>query len=61
MEQEIKQNIQTKIQNNTKTYITLAEIEEMIDKKIEYTELVNIIKNFVNDGILQAVRKRQKW
>lgn len=33
MEQEIKQNIQTKIQNNTKTYITLAEIEEMIDKK----------------------------
>lgn len=61
MEQEIKQNIQTKIQNHTQTYITLAEIEEMIDKKIEYTELVNIIKNFVNDGILQAVRKRQKW
>ncbi len=53
MENHIKQELQ----KEKKAYITLEEIEKMIIKPITYNELVNIIKQLINDGILKNVRK----
>jgi len=61
MEQKMEKDIVEKLRDNPKTYITLKEIEEMLDKKIEYIELVNIIKKFISDGVLKAVRKGYEW
>lgn len=58
MKQEIENNLKIKIAENRKTYITLEEIETMINEKIEYIELVNLIKDFISDGIFKPVRKR---
>lgn len=58
MKQEIENNLKIKIAENSKTYITLEEIETIINEKIEYIELVNLIKSFISDGILKPVRKR---
>ncbi len=57
MNQKMDKDITTKLKNNTKTYITLEEIEKILNKEIRYLELVNIIKQFISDGILKAVRK----
>lgn len=57
MNQKMDKDITTKLKNNTKTYITLEEIEKILNKEITYLELVNIIKQFISDGILKAVRK----
>lgn len=61
MKQEIDQIIKEKLENNNNVYITLAEIEEILDKKIEYLQLVNVIRNFISDGFLKAVRKKYEW
>ena len=57
MKEEIIQVVKEKLENKENTYITLEEIEETIDKKIEYIESVNIIKQLTNDGILKAIRE----
>lgn len=57
MNQKMDKDITTKLKNNTKTYITLEEIEKILNKEIRYLELVNTIKQFISDGILKAVRK----
>ena len=44
-----------------KTFITLDEIEEIIDKATPYFEIVTLIKNIIDDGILKPVRKRYEW
>ncbi len=59
MEQEIEPSLRAKLESNAKIYIELKQIEEMIDKKIEYVGLVRIINNFIRDGILKAVQKRK--
>lgn len=61
MEQEIVPILRAKLENNARIYIELKQIEKMIDKKIEYAELVEIINNFICDGILKAIRKREEW
>lgn len=58
MDQKMEKDLSTKLKDNPKTYITLNEIEEILNKEIEYIELVNIIKKFINDGILKSVRER---
>ena len=50
-----------KLENNPKTYITLKEIEEMLDAQIEYSQLVELIKQLIRDGILKNVRKESEW
>lgn len=59
MEQETELILREKLESNAKIYIELKQIEEMIDKKIEYVGLVRIINNFIRDGILKAVQKRK--
>lgn len=57
----MKQDLKLILENNPKIYITLSEIEQILHEKIEYIELVNIIKELISDGILKAVRKQLKW
>lgn len=54
MDEEIK-NIKQKLLEEKKTYITLEEIKEIIGNQKKYKEIANIIKHFINDGILKAV------
>ena len=61
MNQKTELDLNTRLKNNPKTYITLKEIREILDKEIEYIEFVNIIKKFISDGILKTVRKRKEW
>ena len=58
MYQKMEKYIIAKLRDNPKTYITLNELEEILEEKIEYIEFVNIIKKLISDGILKAVRKR---
>lgn len=61
MNQEIEQKMKIKLENNPKTYITLKEIEEMLDAQIEYSQLVELIKQLIRDRILKNVRKESEW
>lgn len=61
MNQEIEQKMKIKLENNPKTYITLKEIEEMLDAQIEYSQLVELIKQLIRDGLLKNVRKESEW
>lgn len=55
MEEQIKKQIIEK----KKTYISLEEIEAMISKEISYIEIVEIIKQFICDGILKPVGNKK--
>lgn len=57
----MKEKLAKKIEEKKKAYITLEEIEKIIENEIPYIEKVNLIKDFINDGILKAVRKKHEW
>lgn len=49
--------IKRKLQNVKKTYITLEEIEKIIEQN-NYIELVNNITNLINDGIIKPIKTK---
>lgn len=52
------EKIKKQLQEKKQAYITLEEIEKIIGKEEKYIEIVNIIKQFINDGILKNIRKK---
>lgn len=58
MEKEIVEKLEQQIKEKKQIYITLEELETIIGIEIPYLEMFNIIKQFINDGILKAVRKK---
>lgn len=56
MEKQISQKIVKELENKNQIYITLNEIKEMISEELTYSEFANIIKDFINDGILKPIR-----
>lgn len=61
MEKEIVEKIEQQIKEKKQTYITLEELKKVIGTEIPYMEMFNIIKQFINDGVLKAIRKKQEW
>lgn len=61
MEKEIVEKIEQQIKEKKQTYITLEELKTEIGTEIPYVEMFNIIKQFINDGVLKAIRKKQEW
>lgn len=58
MKNEIVEKIEQQIKEKKQTYITLEELKTIIGTEIPYEEMFNIIKQFINDGILNTVRKK---
>lgn len=55
------EEIVEKLEETKKTYITLEQIEELLNKKLTYIEFANIIKQLISDGILKSIWYRYEW
>ncbi len=60
MEKDKKQETKEQLRQKKQTYITLEELVKILGE-IPYIEIVNIIKELVNDGTIKAIRKKQEW
>ena len=60
MEKDKKQETKEQLRQKKQTYITLEELVKILGE-IPYIEIVNIIRELVNDGTIKAIRKKQEW
>lgn len=56
MEEQIPQKVAKELENKKQTYISLNEIKAIFSEELPYSEFANIIKQFINDGILKPIR-----